>query len=515
MGKVVLLLLLLAGSAWANPADQFGLGAPSMGRGASGLLLDHDGFAAWRNPAMLGFAPFGELNVGLHAGTLRFDCFAPSESADSCPQVILWDGNSDGLINEDNPFDRWHPGADDYKAPNHLRIGAVIPYKDRLRVGLSLTLPMNRIVLIQQEDPYLPHYARWRNRPHRLSLHLAGSVKIVEGLTVGLGVSVLARAKLSLGFRIEARATDEELGENPPDGTDLGDLQVDFVVNPWKIDVDVRPHLAPVASIAWDLGNLTEALKGLRLGLVYRHPIDILIDPTELSLDLYGVVDDVGELGDVLIPLQAQVAFSILDFSTPRQVAVGVAWDRPELALSVDVTWNQWSAILPNVAQIDEAETDIAIGLVDIDARVVNARLLGDLDFRDTATIRIGGEARPPPIRLTGPLRAFGELGVILRAGYGYEPAFTPEQTALTNFLDNDTHLVSGGLGLWTNPPLGLLRGPISLDLFVQAQILEPRTHTKNEAWAQDGAPAGWPTTGTIESGGWVLLGGGDLTLRF
>lgn len=512
----LLLLLLLPAVAQASPADRFGLGAPSMGRGASGLALDADPHAAWRNPAALGRIGFAEVTAGIHTGTMRFPCFTTPADDGTCPQTILWDGSRDGVIQESNPFDRWHPGAEDYKAPEALRVGVAVPWRDRLRAAMSLSLPLQRIVLIQQEDPYLPHYTRWRNRPHRLVLNLAGSVKIVDGLWIGGGVTVLARARLSLGFQIDARASDDALGGTTPGGEDgeLGDLQVDFVVNPWRIEVDVRPHLAPVAGLLWDLGGIHEPLRGLRIGAVYRHPVDILIDPTELTLDLYGIVDDVGELGDVLIPVRAQVLFSILDFSTPRQVAAGLAWDRPEFALSVDVTWHQWSEVLPNVARIDEANTDAEVGLVALQPRVLNARSLDELGFEDIVTLQVGGEIRPPPIRLRGLLRRFRELGVIVRLGYGYDPAVVPEQVGLVNALDNNTHRVSGGVGLWTHDPLGLLRGPIGLDLFVQAQFLEPRTHTKDPARVASDAP-GRPTDGVIQTGGTVVIGGADVTLRF
>ena len=510
---LLVLTLLLPCAALANPADQFGLGAPSMGRGAAGLALDADAYSAWRNPAALGRIGFGEVTVGIHGGMMRFPCFGESAADGSCPQTTLWDGNRDGVVDPSNPFDRWHPGEGDYKAPSAMRLGLAVPWKDRLRVGLSLSLPLERIVLIQQEDPYLPHYTRWRNRPHRLVLNLAGSVKIVDGLWIGGGATVLARARLSLGFQIEARASDDDLGEAPP-GSEGGDLQVDFLVNPWRIEVDVAPYLAPVVGLLWDLGGLHEPLRGLRIGAVYRHPVDILIDPTDLSLDLYGVVDDVGELGDVLIPVRAQVLFSILDFSTPRQVALGIAWDRPEFALAVDVTWQQWSEVLPSVARIDEDNTDVEVGLVDLQPRVLNARVVGDLGFTDTLSLQVGGELRPPPLRLRGALRRFEELGIIVRLGYGYEPAFVPEQTGLTNLLDNTTHRVSAGLGFWTHDPLDLLRGPIGLDLFAQAQFLEARTHTKDVALAASNAP-GWPTTGTVQTGGWSLIGGADVTLRF
>ena len=311
--------------------------------------------------------------------------------------------------------------------------------------------------------------------------------------------------------RLRWRVTDTASAPLP---TPPGMPESAFSISRRRREYPGGPALAPVVGLLWDLGGLHEPLRGLRIGAVYRHPVDILIDPTNLSLDLYGVVDDVGELGDVLIPVRTQVLFSILDFSTPRQVAAGLAWDRPEFGLAVDVTWQQWSEVLPNVARIDEQNTDAEVGLVDLEPRVLNARSLGELGFLDTLSIQVGGEIRPPPLRLRGALRRFAELGVVVRLGYGYDPAFVPEQTGLTNLLDNNTHRVSAGLGLWTHDPLGLLRGPIGLDLFAQAQFLEPRTHTKDPSLASLDS-AGWPTTGTVQTGGWALIGGADITLRF
>ncbi|MCP4871863.1 MAG: hypothetical protein GY898_24415 [Proteobacteria bacterium] len=502
---------LLPGAAAASPPDLFGLGAPSMGRGTAGLVLDADGFAAWRNPAALGLATSARADLGLHFGTMKFRCFDEPVSLNPtvCPLVILADGNRDGVVDPDNPFDRWHPEEDDYPAPNGTRLGIVIPWRQWFRLGVSLSLPAGRILRIDQVDPQLPYYIRFKNRPQRLSLHVGASIRIIDGLYIGASAAILARSTLHLDFTVDARVTDEELA-------DADELDVDFVVNPYAIEADVKPYVAPVASVLWDLGTLTPKLDGLRVAAVYRHPIDLKVEPTTLGLGLFGVVDDVGSFGDVLVPLQTNVLFSILDFSTPRQVAVGVGWERPRFAAAVDVTWQQWSTILPNVARVDAEGTDIEIGLIGLDPVVVGARDYEPLQFQDTVSVAIGGELRPPPAPLTGKVGSkFKELGLVVRAGYRFEPTFVPEQTGLTSFLDNPTHLVSAGVGVWTWEPFGLTGGTFGLDLFAQLQVLEPRLHTKDPTLDDEAPPAGWPIGGTVDSGGIVFLAGGDISVRF
>ena len=217
-----------------------------------------------------------------------------------------------------------------------------------------------------------------------------------------------------------------------------------------------------------------------------------------------------------MIPIRTQIVYSAVDFATPRQVAIGLGWDRPRFALSVDLTWNQWSTIVPNTARIDEELTDVQIGLLDLNAQVLNARQTDSLDFRDTLEIRVGGEWRPNSLPLQGKVGGrFRELGLILRAGYSYEPSFVPEQTALTNFLDNPTHVVGLGVGLWTRVPFEMLEGPISFDLFGQVHVLQDRVHVKDPTILEDPEllPTGWPLLGEVRSGGVVIVAGGGLHL--
>ena len=505
-----LTILGLARPAAGNPADLFGLGGPSMGRAGTGIATDSDALSVWRNPAALGYSQFHQVSLGFNLGWAQYRCFDDPISTQplTCPSSTLVDGNADGRIDPEDPEDRWAPDSDDYPAPHGTQIAASIAIRKFLRIGIGLTLPLERLLLIQTEDPYLPYYPRWKSRHQRPGIHLGASFRIVDGLYVGVGASILARARLTLHFTVDARASDEDLeGE--------GDLAVDFVVNPDDIRVDVRPAIAPIAGVAWDLGTLSKALQGIRIGLTYRHPVKLRVDPAVVSLDLFGIVDDVGSFGDVLVPIQAQVLFSYLEWFTPRQIAGGFGIDRPRFHAAVDVTWHQWSEMVPSVAVVDDEGTDIGIALVGLDPRVQNARPFTP-DFKDTVSVAVGGEIRPKRKVLTGKVGSrFREIGVNIRLGYGYESSFVREQSGLTNFLDNPTHKITGGLGLTTFNPFDFTEGPVDIDLFVQAHVLQRRTHTKDPAFAEDSIPSGWPARGVVDSGGLILVGGGSLSLGF
>ena len=507
-GVLLLAIALLAPvGAQANPADLFGLGGPSMGRAKVGLLLDADAFAVWRNPATMAFAERDDFSFSAYGGWMRFDCFdgqAPGD--DGCAASIHSDGDQDGLVRADDPDDLWSPPA--YESPNGLQLGYLRAFRKWLRVAFAATLPGNRVALVEMQDPYLPHYIRWKNRPQRLGLYLGASVRPVDGLSVGLGFSILAQARIDLDFDITAEVSDGELqGEGSA-------VRADLYVNPRSVRAEIRPAVAPIIGLAWDLGMLTPALKGLRLGAVYRHPIQIKVEPTVLGLEFNVVVTDIEDLGEVLIPIQAQVVYTAVDFATPRQVAWSVSYDHPRFAVGLDMSWNQWSKVVPNVAIIDEDLTDMQVGLIDLDADVLNARSLDDLQLHDTVDARLGIELRPPAARLRGKVGSrFGELGLVVRAGYGLEPTFVGEQSGRTTVLDNTTHVVSGGLGLWTFDPFQLLRGPVSLDGFVQLHLLQDRVHTKVAQPDPGDLPEGWPEGGQVHSGGLVIVAGGSLRL--
>jgi len=492
-------LVLAATPAWANQGDIMGIGAAAMGRGGGGIALADDVFALYYNPAGMAKLERGGFAFGGHGGHMRLQGFPP----------IAWDANSDGVINPDNPYDRWEVQEYDYDDPSGFHAGLVKSYTKWLRLGICVTLPWKRIIAVQQEDPYLPYYIRWKNRPQRLSLYAGLSIQPVDGLSFGLSLAILARCKLVLDFQLDAAVNDEELQSGMDD-----DLALDLVVNPQYIELDVRPAFAPIVGMHLDMKLIHRSLAGWTWGVVYRHPINLLIEPTVLGLDLYGKAEDIGSLDTIIVPLQARVFFSILDYSTPRQVAMGTAVRKDRFAAYVDLTWNQWSKAFPSVSRIDEEGTEVHIGLVDLDPRIVNAREVEPLLWKDTWVFRVGGEITPRPAPLNNKFR---EIGAVVRAGYAYDPTWIPEQTWVTNFMDSDHHVFSFGGGVRVGDPFEVIEGPISLDGFVQIHKMVSRVHTKDaELVGAGGAvPPGYPLSGKLTSDGIVVAAGATVTFTY
>ena len=495
---VGVVLASIAGIAGANQGDIMGIGAAAMGRGGGGVAIADDVFALYYNPAGMAQLERGAFAFGAHGGHMRLQGFPP----------IAWDANNDGVINPNNPYDRWTVEDYDYDDPSGFHVGLVKSYTKWLRLGIAATLPWKRLITVQQEDPYLPYYIRWKNRPQRLSLFAGLSIQPVDGLAFGVSVSVLARCKLVLDFQIDATIDDEQLQGDPEES-----LSLDLIVNPQYIELDVRPAFAPILGFHLDMKLFHKDLEGWTWGVTYRHPIDLLIEPTILGLDLFGRAEDLGSLESIIIPLQAQIYFSILDYFTPRQLAMGTALRKDFFTVYVDLTWNQWSKAAPSVGRIDQSDTEVKIGLVDMDPRVVNAREIDPLEWRDTWVVRTGFEITPEPRPLNN---RFKEIGVVFRAGYAYDPTWIPEQTGLTNFMDSDHHLVSFGAGVRVGDPFNAVEGPVSLDVFLQLQKMAARTHTKDPALIADGeAPPGYPLEGEISGDGLIVAAGGTVTFTY
>jgi len=495
-----LLLSCCASPALANQGDIMGIGAAAMGRGGGGVAFTDEVWALYYNPATMVQMPRGAFAVGGHGGHMRFQGYPP----------IAYDSNNDGIINPDNPYDRWEVSEYDYDDPSGFHAGLVKSYTKWLRLGLCLTLPYKRIITVQQEDPNLPYYIRWKNRPQRLSLYAGLAVQPIDGLSFGVSVAVLARCKLTLDFQLDASINDDEFQEAEGDSS----LALDLIVNPQYIELDVRPAFAPIVGMNLDMKLIHKSLAGWTWGLVYRHPIDLLIEPTILGVSLYGRAEDIGSVDSIIIPLQARVYFTILDYFTPRQIAFGTALRKDRFAGYIDVTWNQWSKAFPSVAYVDEEKTDIQIGLVDLNPHVLNGRDYDPLGWKDTWVIRGGAEITPPEKPLPGKLRY---IGFVFRLGYAYDPTWIPEQTGVTNFMDSDHHVFSLGAGARVGDPFKVIEGPICVDLALQLQKMVERVHTKDPALVgEDGTvPPGYPLDGEITSEGLVVAAAGTVTFKY
>ena len=97
-------------------------------------------------------------------------------------------------------------------------------------------------------------------------------------------------------------------------------------------------------------------------------------------------------------------------------------------------------------------------------------------------------------------------MRLLVRGGYFFRPTPVPDQDSLANFVDSHTHVFSAGLGITGFDFTKILTRPISFDAYFQAHVLQPRDVVK--ALPND-------PTGDYRISGYVLCGGGMLTVRF
>jgi long-chain fatty acid transport protein len=124
-------------------------------------------------------------------------------------------------------------------------------------------------------------------------------------------------------------------------------------------------------------------------------------------------------------------------------------------------------------------------------------KALENVYFHDTFSTRIGFEWLAAERRHTT---------WRLRGGYAYEPSPAPEQRGETNFVDNDKHTFSAGLGVQVRDVSKILLRPFDLDFYFAATWLPEREHSKL-------SPV--DPVGDYVSRGYVLAGGMATKWRF
>ena len=84
-----------------------------------------------------------------------------------------------------------------------------------------------------------------------------------------------------------------------------------------------------------------------------------------------------------------------------------------------------------------------------------------------------------PPLGMEWTAAEGEQLTWKLRGGYAYEPSPAPEQQGETNFIDNDKHTLSAGVGVSIAKVTEILPRPFDIDLYFSGTFLPERSHRK------------------------------------
>ncbi|MBI2379001.1 MAG: hypothetical protein HYV07_33710 [Deltaproteobacteria bacterium] len=398
-----LVALCLASSAEGHPADLYGLGPRAIAMGGAATSIAKDSSAAYYNPALLSGAPRVGFELGYSA---------------SLPSLRL-DGHDVGVDSSHG----FQGGA--------LLGGELL---DR-RVGFALTLalPDDLISRVRTRRESQPRFVLFDNLPQRLVVATTLAVELIDGLSFGAGLTYIASTRGTLEVRGSVSASKEELTR---------------LVS--AVDVTFSSVRTPTLGLAFARGPI-------RLGLTFREQF-------VLELDLDVKVEGQVTLGDDELVLVEDGSFLLDSFNTdlfsPRQVALGVAYEAETWLVAFDLTYAQWSRFPAPVSRI---ALDFDLEGLDFEVPIPAAPVEPGLS--DILVPRVGLEAQ-----------VLSSSAIILRgrAGYSYSPTPTPPQLGRTNYVDSDKHTVSVGVGIETSALDELFPEPLELDLAVALTILEP-----------------------------------------
>ncbi len=498
--SLTFLFALVANSGQANPMDLFGVGARQAAMGNAFTAIADDPFAAYYNVAGLAQIRRTAAAVGIQVGHTALGdptlCVEPDGTG--CSEPFYY--TEGGLLTTQQKRYGYEP-------PHGLTLGLGLPITDRLTFGLAAYLPVDvrfddqghfagvglRLARFQTTDPYLPDYVLYQNRAQRFALYYGLAWQIRPGISAGVGLTMLAASRLEVDVKGTLYLADGGVDEE-------GDPVTEVTLQTFpRIAMSLGTQASPVAGILWDLGTAHSALQDWQVGLSFRGECKMTA-----QADINADVAVAAEVDPDQAPLAygttiTGIGTDVVGFFTPRQAALGfTGLIHPRIRLAADLTWVDWSAFLPAMAQIpDSVQT-----LLGIDVILESARSVDTSGFHDTWVPRIGLEGRLGPYDTHTKFRT---MDLYLRAGAGFEPNPFPIQTRETNLLNSNRWTTGLGLGATAHNPFVTDRPlPLSFDLSLQYHYLKPTRHEKQFDPGEN-YPDGYPVEGSYLSQGSVL----------
>jgi long-chain fatty acid transport protein len=336
-----------------------------------------------------------------------------------------------------------------------------------LAFGLAVHLPDEHVLRTRTMPSGRPRWVYYDNRPQRFYLAACIGLQILPNLWIGGGLTEMSRTKGTIDLNGRVGFPSSE------------DSTLDL-----SIDVSLAAERYVAAGILW------RPLPWLDVGAAYRGGFVLAIDQ---GFAIHG------NLGPANMPVVRDAFLSLqslsLDLFQPEQVAVGMAARlTPRLLVSADAQYQRWSTF-ENPASVIEIQYDFRD--FNNQVKIPGPVPLEPAYFHDTIGLRGGVE-----------ITAASDHGTtwLVRAGYAFDPSPAPEQRGETNFVDNDKHTLSLGLGL-TLPGLGaIVPRPLDIDLYFAGTLLPERVHRKLSLI---------DPVGDYESQGYVLSGGVATRWRF
>jgi hypothetical protein len=465
----------------------FGFGGRPMGRAGAGLALSEGTESVLSDPAALPGITHPELSVGFLLADTAFAQFGD----------LWWDSNQDGRIDETDP------GLDagpDYDAVHGVMLGATRPLGKRAAMGIALFIPKERLLRLQTFDPSIPTYFLYANRTQRYELGAGIAVRPIAGISAGLGVQMVPRARYSIDGTLNigvsgATAEDSEASDVVALGMDVHEMSLDLV-----------PGFSPNVSLQWQAGQAIPALEGLSVAAAWRGEAGLPVD-VDINLQVNTTASDIGSVEAITLPVALAMQLGVFDHYVPSELNFGASYTfKQRLTVSADLRRTAWDQMQLSIARVTHSSVQGAA--VDFGEDPIEDGNPYTVQLAATWAPRIGADVHLPPIHTRTRLQ---DLKLTARAGVGFEPSPLVAQSAQSALLDSDRLILAIGAGLahsdpFRNPAHPEAARPMRVDGFFQYHLLatgeydRPAPDVPTAGYTVDGAP--------IPVGGHLLAAG-------
>ncbi len=328
-----------------------------------------------------------------------------------------------------------------------MLVGLVAPAtfgNARLAFGLALHLPDQRLARTRSAVVTRPRWEMYDTRPGRIYLATNIAVSPAPWLTIGAGITFQSPSDLTLDLRGDAHATNPE-SMSRLEHQFAGDLTS---IRYPQAGIQIHPH------------------EKFSFGIAYRGEF-------ELRNRIVALADaNIIGIGADPIPLQFSLIADTTSMFGPQQVSVGAVFDPTSwLHLAFELTWYDYSkhpSLIADQEILLSADPPPGLG-INIPDEITSLPPL-PLNLHDTFVPRVG-------IEITAAQTEAYTLRT--RLGYVYENSPFPAQTGTLNFVDNDKHTISAGIGLQLTDLEPTLPGSLNIDVHALYSYLPEREHIK------------------------------------
>ena len=410
-------LVVLAGTARANPLDNFGAGSRSVAMGGAVVATVEDFGSPYYNPAGLAQNRDIQFSVGYF--------FAE-------PTLEI-----NGLdVNEDQTRGLW---AGFVTPPIEL------PWGVEMHGGGLFHLPDKRVARTLSLPFDQPTYLLFGPSNQRATIMFPFTFAIRDWLSIAAGISLFVESSGGPNFVLREEREGNEL-----------------LFSEGTINATQKGAFFPMA------GLQVQATEHVRLGFDYRAKNEVLYEvPLTVLLEPLFIFD----VDDPILPESSiDLNQEVFSFFAPEQFTFGAAWRSAGRAwmVEIDVTYARWSELRHPAP---EGATFFTGGLELLIPPNANFGLPAP-DFDDIWIPAIGAEWRA---------HEDDEIDLYLRGGYRFRPTPAPAPTGFNNFADSDTHVLSIGVGAVLHELVTVVNGPVEVDVHGQLFLLERREVLKVE----------------------------------